>query len=61
MKTYSNTPATADRESLREFGPLADLFAWTDRHPRAAALLLWIMAAAIVYSVITYDFSTYSF
>jgi len=57
MKTYSNTPATADRESLREFGPLAALFAWTDRHPRAASVLLWLMVAALIYAVFTYEFT----
>lgn len=50
MKTTTNTPA--------ELGALAPLFAWTDRHPRAAAALLWLMAAALVYVVFTYDFTT---
>ena len=52
MKTTTNTPA-----ELRELGALAPLFAWTDRHPRAAAVLLWIMAAALVYVVFTYNFT----
>lgn len=52
MKTTTNTPA-----ELRELGALAPLFAWTDRHPRAAAVLLWLMAAALIYAVFTYDFT----
>ena len=52
MKTTTNTPA-----ELRELGALATLFAWTDRHPRAAAVLLWLMAAALVYVVFTYNFT----
>ena len=52
MKTTTNTPA-----ELRELGALATLFAWTDRHPRAASALLWLMAAALVYVVFTYNFT----
>lgn len=52
MKTTTNTPA-----ELRELGALAPLFAWTDRHPRTAAVLLWIMAAVLVYVVFTYKFT----
>ena len=52
MKTTTNTPA-----ELRELGALAPLFAWTDRHPRAAAVLLWLMVAALVYVVFTYKFT----
>lgn len=52
MKTTTNTPA-----ELRELGALAPLFAWTDRHPRAASVLLWLMAAALVYVVFTYNFT----
>ena len=52
MKTTTNTPA-----ELRELGALAPLFAWTDRHPRAAAALLWLMAAALAYVVFTYNFT----
>lgn len=52
MKTTTNTPA-----ELRELGALAPLFAWTDRHPRTAAVLLWLMAAALVYVVFTYNFT----
>ena len=52
MKTTTNTPA-----ELRELGALAPLFAWTDRHPRAASVLLWLMAAALVYVVFPYNFT----
>ena len=52
MKTTTNTPA-----ELRELGALAPLFAWTDRHPRAASVLLWLMVAALVYVVFTYKFT----
>jgi hypothetical protein len=52
MKTTTNTPA-----ELRELGALAPLFAWTDRHPRAASVLLWLMVAALVWAVFTYDFT----
>jgi len=41
-----------------EFGPLGYLFRWIDEHPRMAAALLWLMAAALMYAVFTYDFST---
>ena len=52
MKTINDTPA-----ELRELGALAPLFAWTDRHPRTASALLWLMAAALVYVVFTYNFT----
>ena len=52
MKTTTNTPA-----ELRELGALAPLFAWTDRHPCAASVLLWLMVAALVYVVFTYNFT----
>ena len=52
MKTTTNTPA-----ELRELGSLAPLFAWTDRHPRAASVLLALMVAALVYVVFTYKFT----
>lgn len=52
MKTTTNTPA-----ELRELGALAPLFAWTDRHPRAASVLLALMVAALVYVVFTYNFT----
>ena len=52
MKTTTNTPA-----ELRELGALAPIFAWTDRHPRAASVLLWLMVAALVYVVFTYNFT----
>ena len=52
MKTTTNTPA-----ELRELGALAPLFAWTDHHPRTAAVLLWLMVAALIYAVFTYDFT----
>lgn len=49
-----NTPA-----HVQELGaPLAALLAWLDRHPRTAAALLWLQAAAILYAVITYNFTT---
>lgn len=54
MKTQNTTP----RELCREFGPVGRLFAWTDRHPRTAAALLWLQAAAILAAVILYDFTT---
>lgn len=41
-----------------DFGPLGYLFQWIDEHPRTAAALLWLSAAAIVYAVFTYDFTT---
>lgn len=52
MKTINDTPA-----ELRELGALAPLFAWTDRHPRAASVLLALMVAALIYAVFTYDFT----
>ena len=54
MKTTNNTPA-----NIQELGaPLAALLGWTDRHPRTAAALLWLQVAAILYAVITYNFTT---
>lgn len=53
MNTQNNTPA-----ELQELGALAPLFAWLNRHPRTAAALLWLQAAALVYVVFTYDFTT---
>jgi hypothetical protein len=41
-----------------EFGPLGYLFRWIDEHPRTAATLLWLSAAALMYAVFTYDFTT---
>ena len=52
MKTINDTPA-----ELRELGALAPLFAWTDRHPRAASVLLALMVAALVYVIFTYNFT----
>lgn len=34
------------------------LFQWIDRNPRAADVLIWISAAALIYAVFTYDFTT---
>ena len=53
MKTTTSTPA-----ELQELGALAPLFAWLNRHPRTAAALLWLQAAALLYAVLTYDFTT---
>lgn len=53
MKTTSNTPA-----ELRELGQLAAVFAWMDRHPRAAAVILWLQAIALAYAVFSYNFTT---
>jgi len=54
MKTTTNTPA-----HVQELGaPLAALLGWLDRHPRTAAALLWLQVAAILYAVITYNFTT---
>ena len=53
MKTINDTPA-----ELRELGALAPLFAWTDRHPRTAAVLLWLQIIALAYIVLTYNFTT---
>ena len=52
MKTINDTPA-----ELRELGALAPLFAWIDRHPRTSSALLWIMVAALIYAIFTYDFT----
>ena len=49
--TTNNTPAPV------VFG-LDWLFRWIDRHPRTAAALLWLQAAALVWAVWSYDFTT---
>lgn len=33
------------------------LFVWIDRHPRTSSALLWLMAAALMYAVFTYNFT----
>lgn len=40
-----------------EFGPLAGFFSWIDRHPRTSSALLWLMVAALVWVVFSYDFT----
>lgn len=54
MKTTNNTPANI----YTEFGPLGYLFRWIDEHPRTSSALLWLMSAALVWVVFTYDFTT---
>lgn len=51
--TVNNTPANI----RREFGPLAALFVWIDRHPRATAFILWLQVAALLWVVFTYNFT----
>ena len=34
------------------------LFRWMDPHPRTAAALLWLQAAALLYVVFSYNFTT---
>lgn len=46
-----------NKSIYREFGPLAALFVWIDRNPRTSSALLWLMAAALVYAVFSYDFT----
>ena len=41
-----------------DFGPLGYLFRWIDEHPRMTSALLWLSAAALMYAVFTYDFTT---
>lgn len=52
MNTQNNTPAPVIIPGLDW------LFRWMDRHPRTAAALLWLQAAALAYVVFTYDFTT---
>lgn len=55
MNTQNTTPA----KIRQELPPtLAAFFGWIDRHPRTAAALLWLQTAAILYAVITYNFTT---
>jgi hypothetical protein len=51
MKTTTNTPAPVIIPGLDW------LFRWLDRNPRTAAVLLWLMIAALAYVVFTYDFT----
>lgn len=51
MKTINNTPAPVIIPGLDW------LFRWLDRHPRTASALLWLMVAALVYVVFTYNFT----
>lgn len=47
-----------NKSIYREFGPLAALFVWIDRHPRTSSALLWFFFALLVYTVYIYDFTT---
>jgi len=49
MKTTDNTPAIIPG--------LGWFFQWIDRNPRAADVLIWISAAALMYAVFTYNFT----
>jgi hypothetical protein len=40
---------------IRMIVPFAE---WLDRHPTCFNLILWLMGAALVYTVWTYDFTT---
>lgn len=51
MKTNNNNPAAV------LFG-LDWLLNWFDEHPRTAAALLWIEAAAFLLAVFSYRFTT---
>ena len=42
----------------KEFGFLAYLFIWIERHPKTATILLWLQFIALAYVVFTYDFTT---
>ena len=55
MKTNSNTTPAPE---LAQFGPMAAFFAWIDRNPRTSSALLWLMAAALFYFALTYNFTT---
>lgn len=50
MNNQNNTPAPV------VFG-LDWLFRWIDRHPRTAAALLWLQAAALLYMIFAYNFT----
>ena len=56
----ADTLQTYDRERaalVRQLGPLGLLLDWLDRHPRTSSVLLWLMGAALVYVVFTYNFT----
>ena len=59
MNNQSNNRANHQQQpaELRELGPLGALFGWMDQHPRTAAALLWLQAAALVWAVFAYDFT----
>ena len=46
-----------NKSIYREFGPLAAVFAWIENNPRTSSALLWLMAAALAWVVITYEFT----
>lgn len=50
MNTQNNTPAIIPG--------LGWFFQWIDENPRAVAVLLCIEAAALMYAVFTYNFTT---
>ena len=54
MKAKVNTPAPVVLPGLMW------LLCWIDKHPRTAAALLWLQAAALLYIVITYQFTTHA-
>ena len=46
------------KELIRELGPVAYLLLWLDKHPLLEKLLLLIETIAIMWMVISYDFTT---
>lgn len=55
MKTNSNT---ADNSLYNEFGKLGKVFKWLDEHPKFDLLFFWVNILALIYAVLTYNFTT---
>ena len=55
MRQTNNNPAPMNYDAVPG---LSWLFAWIDNNPRTSSALLWLMAAALVYVVYSYNFTT---
>lgn len=44
-----------EHDEIRDIIPFAD---WMDSHPRIANFILWLMAIALMYAVVNYEFTT---
>ena len=48
-----------EQELVKEFGWMAHLFIWVKRHKTLTDVILWLEVAALLWVVLTYNFTTY--